>query len=474
MLQELLKQMEKPEGTVEKDAANTGTAQPLHGRTSVGVGLFAGQGVDRDVMSSHYRCDGIAQALPMFPSVFTDPYYATITGFTADSGSEPTTPCYDAPYAFMKSCELTAQFGRVIRDTKTIEIDEAILRLNRGDMTDLRLLNFSQGQKNSLPTGLSMDQMLNIQTVNEMLIAGVSLSRRLAGHYWTGSPANNNAGGGYMEMPGLENQVVTGQIDARTGTACPALDSDVKNFTMNNVNGTDGKSIVEYLTMLEYWIYNNAEQTGMLPAKWVVAMRPGLWKELSDIWPCQNNTFHCNPATGNNGNIDATVMMNDRNAMREGMYIDINGRRYPVITDGFMTEWTVVTKAGLLPGQYAGSIFMIPLTVTGNYPVTYIEYVDYTKIQGDVAQLRGKELFWTDDGKYLWAYVDNEGFCYKLKVKAEQRIVLRTPQLAGRIDNIKYQPLQHLRDPNPASSYWLDGGVSMRTLSRPQAVWVTR
>jgi hypothetical protein len=467
------------ETTEEKAAGASGTAQPLHGRTNVGVGLFSGQGVDRDVMSAHYQGEGIARILPKFPSVFTDPYYATITGFTADTGSEPTTPCSDAPYAFMKACELTAQFGRVIRDTKTIEIDDAILRLNRGDNMDLRLLNFSQGQRGMLPGNINPEQALNIMTMNEMLIAGTSLMRKVAGHYWNGSPANNNAGQGYMEMPGLANQIATGQKDARTGTVCPSLDSDVKDFALQNINGTGNRNIVEYLSMLEYFIYDNAEQTGMLPAKWAFCMRPQMWQALSEVWPCQYNTNKCasaanNPASATGVVIEGSAMNAERQAMRDGMYIDVNGRRHPVVTDPFITELTNITKAGLAAGEYAGSIFMVPLTVVGNYPVTYIEHVDYTQINGDVANLRGKEMFWSDDGKFLWAYDAYGGFCYKLKVKTEQRVVLRTPQLAGRIDNVKYVPLQHLRDVEPASPYWLDGGVSMRSLARPQAAWVTR
>ena len=62
-------------------------------------------------------------------------------------------------------------------------------------------------------------------------------------------------------------------------------------------------------------------------------------------------------------------------------------------------------------------------------------------------------------------------FNYKLSLKTEQRIVLRTPQLAGKIQNVKYVPLQHLRSSDPASPYHRDGGVSLRNERTAYAVW---
>ena len=159
-----------------------------------------------------------------------------------------------------------------------------------------------------------------------------------------------------------------------------------------------------------------------------------------------------------------------RDEMRNGMYIDINGNRYPVVADDGIFEHTNVNNGNLALGEYASSIYMVPMTITGGFPVTYREYVDYRMANRDIALLRGKENFWTDDGMFMWAYEDTN-FCYKLKVKTEQRIVLRTPQLAGKIQNVKYSPLQHLRSYDPASPYFQDGGVSLRGNETTYAVW---
>jgi hypothetical protein len=152
------------------------------------------------------------------------------------------------------------------------------------------------------------------------------------------------------------------------------------------------------------------------------------------------------------------------------MTIDVNGRNYPVFTDTGIFESTNVNNGNLAAGQYASSIYFVPLTVNGNFPVTFRQHVDYRQAAADINLLRGREDFWTDRGIFSWA-LEQIKWCYKLSLKTEQRIVLRTPQLAGRIDNVMYSPLQHLREPDPDSSYWVDGGVSLRSVPSSYAVW---
>jgi len=309
---------------------------------------------------------------------------------------------------------------------------------------------------------MSESDILNLLTKAEMVTAVVNLERTLCGHLWSGSPANNTAGGGYREFPGLANQIATGQVDAHNNQACPALDSDVKDFNYNDVCGTT-PDIVEYVSMLEAYLYFNADRMGLLPWTAVLTMRPELWYLLTECWPCAYNTIRCERVLGGNAevNVEGTAMINMRDAMRSGMFIDINGRRYPVVTDTCIPEQTNITDANVGAGQYASSIFFVPLTVNGGFPVTYIEHVDYRAASADARFLRGTQEFWTDDGRYYWA-VEYQKWCYKLSVKSEQRVVLRTPQLAGRIDNVLYEPLQHFRSHDPDSPYFADGGVSLR------------
>jgi len=163
-----------------------------------------------------------------------------------------------------------------------------------------------------------------------------------------------------------------------------------------------------------------------------------------------------------------------RDNMRAQMTIPINGEEYRVVIDDGIYEHNASNNQNLSPGQFASSIYVVPLTILGNFPVTYREYLNYRSdvAQGNVAPFAGyRRDFWTDRGVFSWAY-DGVLWCYKLGIKTEQRIILRTPQLAGRIDYVMYEPLQHLRSPYPDSDYWMNGGVSVRPAQRTSyAVW---
>jgi hypothetical protein len=115
---------------------------------------------------------------------------------------------------------------------------------------------------------------------------------------------------------------------------------------------------------------------------------------------------------------------------------------------------------------------MVPLTINGGFPVTYFEHIDYRRgmTLAGVNRLMGKENFWTDRGMYSWS-IENVKWCFKLSAKTERRIVLRTPQLAGRVDHVLYEPLQHLRSSFPNDPYLANGGVSTRPATTVNAVW---
>jgi len=443
-----------------KTVGNSQTANKLHGIN----GLFSTPGLERDVITAHVRPHGFAAQLPVMPSVVEDPRFASLTGITATNGTQPSAPCDDAPTAFMKGCNLTARFGILRFDTNTIDISQTFRLVNRGDFKDLVLRGRLLGLTNLQPGGLDESGILDVLTKSEMVIAGISAERELSKQLWQG--VTTVAG----NFPGLDVQIATGQKDADSGVACPALDSDIKDFAYDLVGGS-GRDIVEYLSTLMWYLEYNAMTMGLDPVSFMLVMRPDLWQELTAVWPIAYNTNKASAVpTGATLFVDGRENVMERDAMRQGMYLDINGKRYPVVVDTGIYEHTNINDANLAAGEYASSIYVVPMTIVGSMPVTYREYLDFRAGDRDSALLRGMQTFWTDDGVYSWAIEDNK-WCYKLALRTEQRVVLRTPQLAGKIQKVKYIPLQHLREPYAESPYFKNGGVSLRNYTRGQAVW---
>lgn len=464
-----LQQAQKEKALHTKEPADFQTGPLL---TQPG-GMFSTTGLDSDVISLHVSPRGLGAAIPAIPATLDDPRYGFLTGFGDDIGDEAVYPCDDAPTGYMKAGTLTAQFGRVMRQTNTIEIDK-LLHTQRGATTDLRLMNqVLNGGVGLDMANMNQNDLLNLVVKMEMVDVGVRFERLLARMLWNGTITANTAGGGYKEFPGLDSQIATGQKDAESGVALPAADSLIFNFS-NNLVDDDSPDIVEYLSMMEFHLRDLAERTNMLPVTWALAMPLGLWFELSAIWPCRYLSHRCNVDGSNALVINDNTNVAMRDAMRSGRYIDINGNRYPVIVDDGMPELSNANSGSIPVGSFTGSIAFVPLRVRGSFPSLYWEYLDYRQVQGQIAPLGAGTRnvpFWTEGGKFLWVYRD-KGYCFDLQAKIEPRVVLRTPHLAGKIQNVRWTPLVHNRSAFPDSPYFKNGGASIRTIpTLGQAVW---
>jgi len=439
-----------------KDISGTPNAPNLFGPR----GLFSVYGLDNVVINASLVPRGIDALLPVTSSNELTPLYGFITGFDADVGaSEPDGVCDDAPGAIMEVCRQTAVFGRYTRGSHEMEVNKLMQVLNNHLTTDLQLLGNPLGQHTLLPVQTTNPGGLLSRVIQlELITVGQSLQQLLSRQLWSGNPANNSNGGGYMEFPGLGLLVNTGKVDAISGVRCEALDPDVKDFAYNSVDSTD-VDIVRYLTAIARWVSHVADRTGLSPVTWAFAMRPQLFSELVEIWPCRYLTNRCANSAGTNVAVindmtNVTFMEN----MRKGQYLTIDGVNWPVVLDDGITEENSATTGELEPGEFASDIYLLPLKVTGGRPVLYWEHLNYDKAYADTSWMQGREFWPTDGGRYLWT-MQQKNYCFKFQAKIEPRVILRTPQLAGRLRHVKYSPLQHLRDAHWDSPYRLKGGV---------------
>lgn len=437
-----------------------GTKAPIGAPTAVGWmhgvgGIFGIPGLDEQVISARITPRGISTVLRVFPDIYTHPQYPYITGVVEMDAEEPQTECETCPSGVTQSCIQSACFGFICRETRELTPNRAIERINSGEV-NLTLVNdilgLDQGDPFLAIRQYDRGTIMQIATAWAMLEVGILIQQKLVPMVWTGNPANN-IGTGYREFNGLDVLISANKRDWHTGARCAALDSDVKNFAYQNINAVDAQgnfTIVRQLSALEAYVYHNAVRMNLMPCEWVWVMKPELWYELTEIWPIiyytTRNMVAWNLA-GNVMNLSAKETSDLRDNMRSGMYLYVNGRRHPVILDDGVADETNADVAAIPVGSVASNIYFVPLKYLGSRDATYLQHKDY-RLTGP--ELRAARLtpdqIWSDDGRFLWTN-ERMKWCYTLSAKIEPRIVLKTPQIAGRLNNVVYTPEQRLRSP---------------------------
>ena len=228
---------------------------------------------------------------------------------------------------------------------------------------------------------------------------------------------------------------------------------------------------MRYLEYIDAYLYHNADRQGFLPVDWMIAMRPELWYELSMVWPVAwMTTRNIVMPAGNVNNLDATRIREMVQEMQSGMFIWLNGRKRKVVLDDGIFEHTNVNNVNVPAGSFASSIYMIPTKIMGNRDVCYYEYLDFRDGRREISDARLQNTYWTDDGRFLWTN-ETVKFCYTVSGQIVPRIVLLTPQLAGRIDHVLYSPLQHFRSFDQDSDYFFKGGEDDRPAPSLYSDW---
>lgn len=449
-----------------KEVTGTPTSYYTHGPG----GIFAVAGAERPVISTHVMPTGLLSVIPAYGTRFMNPLYPYLTGFQDDTGTNPAGVCDDCIQAgIKKACYQTAQFGRYCRETKEFDVNRLAQLRDRSEPTDLRLINPVYAGNKLTPAISNQDPLAN-EIAQAMVEVGISFERLLSQQVWVGNPANNNVGGGYREFPGLEILVATGKIDALTQTSCPSLDSDIKDFNYKDVCDLSGTNIIETLTYGYRFVSKLARTTGMEPVdlRWV--MREELFYELTSCWPCAYYTYRCwVPDTANIDavpSVEAEQAVKLRDDMRNGRYLLVDGRKVPVIFDDGITEETDADSAQLNAGEFASDIYLLPFSVRGNIATLYMEHLNYTAGHAQLASGPGamfaNDYLVTDGGMFSWTK-SRQNWCFLWLAAIEPRILLRTPHLALRVQNVKYEPLQHTRQPFPDDGYFVDGGITTVT-----------
>ena len=433
-------------------------------------GLFGVRGLSRDVISTHTQITGsLGELIPIRPSNEITPLFPYITGYLRSDEKEKDGVCDNPPEAnHFKTCIQTTVFGRKEFMTRQVEINRIGQVLNRGEFTDLQIVNgplveqmgglmsnfFGLSNQNSILAGREM--------VARMVEVGVAYQRWFCPQVYTGNPANSAAGGGYKEFTGLDLLIGRNKVDAVTGQTCPSLYSDVKDFEYREVDSTTDPTLIKTITTMMRILQGKARQQGLGPADIRLVMREPLFYAITEVWPCQYNSYRCttNPTTVIAG-FDSLQAIAMRAAMRMGQYLLIDGRQVPVILDDCIGEENHADNGTIPTGGFASDIYFVPFSARGGTIRTlFWEYYNYSQdVMPDISGLGGGTYFWSDGGVFLWGLKPPDNWCLEVISKTEPRLILRTPQLAGRLTNVAYTPLQHTDDPLPSQDYFVNGGV---------------
>ena len=438
-------------------------------------GYFAQSGLEPEVLSAMLYWQGLPDILPRKGSRMSEVLLPFITGMDPLSTTERSTPCGDCIAGETEACVQAFPLGLVCRETKQMKPTRLIERLNRGDI-DLQLLNDVLGGSEGSPwqdrsiSSFRLEDILQIAAAWALLFELPPLfMQALAPMVYTGNPVNNQDSG-YMEFRGLNLLINTGHRHVIENVTCPALDSDVKDFNYGDMarDTVGGYTWYQFMEMAAYYVEHNARRQRLWPATWAVVMRPEQWQIASGLIPLQSvqaAIMNAAVATGFRINVDGATLLRERDAMRESMMMPLNGKLYRVVTDDGINELDNTNDANLEAGEFAADNYIVPITYLGNRDALWLEYKDFRFITPEIEatdDLIGGFFRASPDGMFQYVWV-KDGPCFKIQAEVEPRLILRTPQLAARIQRVKYVPMQHLRSPDPDSAYRYKGGTSTST-----------
>lgn len=425
-----------------KDVAYDANTIYLHGPN----GLLNAPGIEPDVMAVIQRPRGLSQYLPLIASNDMVPLFDVITGQSEGEGAEPADVCSEPPGpGDLKEEALTAPFGLVNRRTDKVTATAFGRRTNRAEPMDLYLVNQMVANSPWIPDPARDTNFIQSERGYKLFMLGMEFEREMERQVFSGNYAG--ATNGYAQFYGLETLVNTGKVGALSGQAVPALDSTIINWGSGLFDGTvtiNGKAlnIVELLSSLIHFMEARAADTGLAPVQYALVMPRDLFWELTAVWPCQYLSTGCgvNDSAGERF-IVATgrEQVLDRDMYRNRSFLMINGRAYPVIQSEGMSQ--AQAQLGV-----STDIYLLPMSVGGRRSL-YFNYFDFNNasLTEALQDLPEGEIFTSNNGLFVLTY-ERSAFCWYVQAIVRARLVLRTPWLAARIQNVVYKTAYHTFD----------------------------
>lgn len=447
-------------------ASTTLTAPTLHGPfpgNEAQFGLFSYPGVRPQRWSTVPTPQSMMSILGTTPSRFWQELLEVMTGVTADAGTNATGWCGNPPTVGQgKVCQQVYKFGKYLIKTDLNAIPELGQFKDRADLP-AEILNAPIDRRNPFVPEMfyRWDGGPN-QLRYELWRIGKSLEKSSEKVAITGdiTQASNATEHGWIsEYNGLDSQIKTGYTDVVTGLACPAMDSVVVSFNAE-IDGTDanGENIVQVISDAVWGIWDRAAEFGMEGLDLAIVMRKEQFRPLTATWVCQYNTYRCSTSVAGVSFTDDLAEQNQmRRDMLNGQYLLIEGRPVPVVfSEG-------IPREGVGANHFKSDMYIVPVSWQG-LPLTRMEHfpMDNEDLT-EFASFVDMDIAVLNNGLFI-AGTRSTALCKEYHFGAKMRLILETPFLAGRIDDVRYTFRAPIRNADPSDTYfYADGGRSFRS-----------
>lgn len=448
-------------GQKNDPAATTLTGQALHGYFQGNPsqsGLLTYPGVRPDRFSARPGTMSILRTFGLTRSEYTDNLLGIMTGQTApQSTTNATGWCGNPPtVGQLKTCEQVFKFGKYLIKTNLNAIPEIGKLRSRADIPG-RIINEAARDNPLIPDVAQALTDTRSVMATEMYTIGNQMAIDTEKVLWNGTytgATQNNYAGWMNEFKGLSSQITTGYRDNATNLLCPAADSIVESFSAA-IDGTDslGRDIVEAITDHYFALKMRAKRVGMDGTVFAIAMAPEQFRAIVDAWACVYATYRCQSSNaGEPVTRDGMAIQALRVEMFQGEYLLIDGERVPVLlSDG-------ITVERVANNLYLADIFILPISWNGRRLITIEYFPENNQYATEYANNFGvTTVGFMNNG--LWVVGNRHtGLCLEWLFGAQMRVILETPFLASRLDDVRFSYFAQTRRADPAYTSWYANG----------------
>lgn len=427
-------------------------------------GIFSGPGVRPQRYSALARPRSFLSLVSMTPSEYEAELIEIMTGQTAGAGNNSSDWCGDAPTAGqLKTCQQIFKYGDFAMRTRLNPLPLTGHLRNISDIPG-EVLNSGPSENPFIPEMMFNLRDTRSQLALELFNIGVEIGRQMElvamNGVYTGSQSNTYRGF-WHQFTGLDAQIKTGYQDQGSPAHpdCPAADSAVISFNAA-INSTDanGQNIVQAAHDMYWGLRYRAEQVGMSGVNWAIVMRPEQFRAMTEVWACQYATYRCQSTNAGQPFVNDVLNTNAlRLEMMNGQYLLIDGQAVPVVfSEG-------IPNPAIANNTYEADFYFVAFNWNGS-PLLRMEYFNlanpYAREYASFVDPQNTMVL--NNGLYLVSK-SYQGSCMQYKFDARFRMIVETPFLCGRIDNVNYSFLAPVREAIPGTSFYQNGGSTYRT-----------